>query len=406
MQGDRTCPKCGQMIPRGTADCPFCVNPILFNLRRETLLLLSLLGIGVLFVATAFLARAYHRQERALGGHWYNHGEADLKAGRPQAALSDFRIALYHASGDSIYQLRLAQALLDSGRLDEARIYLTRLWQANPADGEVNLELALLATRAGNIPQVVNYYHNAIDGVWPVGSGPRRLQLRQQLSEYLIDHNQRSEAIAELMALSAQTPNDAILKTQVGDLFLKAQDYGAALREFQRSLQINSKQPEAWKGAGQAALSSGRYREARDCFLRARRLAPRDKETAEMLETTGYILQTNPFDRRVSVAVRRRRVVAAFGLALNRLEECAKTVAQPLSGTPAPAPRTVLQQAYAEGIKMKPQITVNSLRLDPDLVDSTMNLVFHIEQITARQCGPPKGQDLALLLLANQNGGS
>ncbi len=406
MQGDRTCPKCGQLIPRGTADCPLCVNPVLFNLRRETLLLFSLLGMGVLFVATMFLVRSYHVQERALGGHWYTRGEADLKTGRPKAALSDFRTALYHASGNSIYQLRLAQALIDSGQLDEARVYLSRLWQVNPADGEVNLELAQLAMRAGDIPQVINYYHNAIDGVWPSGSGQRRLQLRQQLSEYLIDHNQRSEAIAELMALSAQTPNDAALKTRGADLFLKAQDYDAALKEFRRSLQINSRQAAAWEGAGQAAFLSGSYREARDYFIRALRLSPRDTETAKMLETTGYILQVNPFDRHVSVAARRRRVVAAFGLALSRLQGCAKTLAQTLPGPQPPSPQTDLQQAYAGLMKMKPQITEVSLRRDPDLVDFAMNLVFHIEQITAQQCGPPKGPDLALLLLANRNGGS
>src|SRR5487761_262770 len=114
MQGDRTCPKCGQLIPRGTTDCPLCANPVLFNLRRETLILISLILLGALFGVTALVARAYHVQQTALGGHWYTRGEADLKASRPQAALADFRTALYHASGNSIYQLRLAQALIDS----------------------------------------------------------------------------------------------------------------------------------------------------------------------------------------------------------------------------------------------------------------------------------------------------
>ncbi|MGH9355841.1 MAG: hypothetical protein ACRD10_06895, partial [Terriglobia bacterium] len=95
MLGDRICPKCGQLIPRGTADCPLCTNPLLFNLRRETLILLSLLFLGALFAATALLARAYHAQQRALGGHWYTRGESDLKGGRPHAALLDFRTALY-----------------------------------------------------------------------------------------------------------------------------------------------------------------------------------------------------------------------------------------------------------------------------------------------------------------------
>jgi len=405
MQGDKTCPKCGQIIPPGTAECPLCADPVLFNLRRETLLLLSLIGLGLLFGVTALLVRSYHVQQRALGGHWYTRGETDLKAGRPQAALLDFRTALYHASGNPAYQLRLAQALIDAGRRDEARTYLMRLWQSNPADGEVNLELAQLAMRENNIPQVINYFHNAIDGVWPDASKQRRLQLRQELCEYLIDHNLRTEALAELMALSAATPNDAQLRAQVAGLFLKAQDYDTALKEFRTSLQLDPKQAAAWKGAGQAAFSSGNYREARDYLIHAMRLTPRDTETDKMLETTENILQINPFDRRVSAAARRRRVVAAFGRAFNRLQECAKILGQPLQASSSP-PQTDLQQANAGAMKMKPQIKEAALRRNPDLADFAMNLVFSVEKSTAKQCGPPKGLDLALLLLASKNGGS
>ncbi|HLI30950.1 MAG TPA: tetratricopeptide repeat protein [Terriglobia bacterium] len=367
--------------------------------------MLSLIGLGLLFSVTALLVRAYHVQQRALGGHWYTRGETDLKAGHPQAALLDFRTALYHASGNSIYQLRLAQALIDSGRLDEARTYLMRLWQSNPADGEVNLELAQVAMRENNVPQIINYFHNAIDGVWPNSSKQRRLQLRQELCEYLIDHNRRTEALAELMALSAATPNDAPLRTQVAELFLKAQDYDTALKEFHTSLQLDPKQAEAWKGAGEAAFASGNYRKARDSLIRALRLAPRDEKATRLLKTTENILQINPFDRRVSAAARRRRVILAFGLGLNRLQECAKILGQPLQASSS-SQQTDLQQAYAAAMKMKPQIGEAALRRNPDLADFAMNLVFNIEQITAKQCGSPKGLDLALLLLASKNGGS
>ncbi|MGH9355347.1 MAG: hypothetical protein ACRD10_04385, partial [Terriglobia bacterium] len=116
-----------------------------------------------------------------------------------------------------------------------------------------------------------------------------------------------------------------------------------------------------------------------------------------------YILQINPFDRRVSVATRRHRVIAAFNLALDRLQECAKARGQPL---PASSKPTDLQQAYADATKMKPKITRASLRRDPDLTDFAMDLVFKVEQLTAKQCGPPKGLDMALLLLSTGNGGS
>ena len=37
---------------------------------------------------------------------------------------------------------------------------------------------------------------------------------------------------------------------------------------------------------------------------------------------------------------------------------------------------------------------------------SAMELVFEIEELTARDCGPPTDMDLALLLIARKRGGA
>jgi hypothetical protein len=54
----------------------------------------------------------------------------------------------------------------------------------------------------------------------------------------------------------------------------------------------------------------------------------------------------------------------------------------------------------------KPTVTEQSLRGNPDLVDSTMDLVFRIERQTAVPCGAPTGEDRALLLLAKLHEGN
>ncbi len=401
MQEDKICPKCGQMIPSDTSECPICANWLGFNLRRETLLLLCFILLGVLFVITGFVVKFYHAHEKALAEEWYQRGEARLAENKPQDAILDFRTALFHEGGNAHYQLRLAQALVASGHLEEARTYLMRLWQSDPASGPVNLELARLAMRRGDIPQVINYYHNAIDGVWQGVSEQQRRNLRESLCEYLIEHGRRAEAVAELMALSAETPDNPQLRTQVGDLYLKAQDYDSALKEFRRSLRLDRKQGAAWAGAGRAEFGMGNYRAARGYLTHALELDPKDADSARMLEMANRVLAIDPFERFVSTRVRRQRVIFAFQHALARMESCAQSRGENLN---ASTPQTDLQKLYASALKVKPKMREQILRRNPDLIDSAMALVFQTEQVIARQCGPPHGIDRALLLIAQKNG--
>lgn len=402
MEGDRVCERCGQVIPRGTPGCPNCRRMQRLDLQRETILLVTLLVIGVLFVITAFAVRLYHARERSLGGRWYTRGENNLVSGNAPAAVLDFRTALLHASDNPVYQLRLAQALISSNRLVEAQSYLLRLWEADPADGPVNLELAHLAMKQGNAQQVIRYFHSAIDGEWENVPPDHRRALRQELCEYLIARGQHAEALAELMALSSETPDNAALRTQVAALFLAAQDYDSALQQYKRSLSLSRRQPEAWEGAGEAAFHLGDYRAAREYLAHAISEHSSNPEARRLYDLAGEVLQLNPLDRRVPAAARRRRAIAAFNLAWNRLQSCAASQHENLQANP---PQTDLQKAYATASQMKPKVTEQNLRRDPDQFDETIHLAFDLERVSAQQCGAPQGADEALLLIA-QHGGS
>ncbi|MGH9378095.1 MAG: tetratricopeptide repeat protein [Terriglobia bacterium] len=382
-----------------------CANPLGFSLRRETLLLLCFGMLAVLFGVTGVLVKQYHARERALARQWYTRGEQKLSQGNPADAIPDFRTALFHSGQNPDYQLHLAQSLVASGHEEEARAYLIRLWESDPANGPVNLELARLAIRQADVPQVINYYHNAIDGVWPGDAHTERRDLRQDLCEYLIDHGHRTEALAELMALSSETPDDARLLTQVAGLFLKAQDYDSALKEYLRSLRRNRRQPAAWAGAGKAAFLMGDYRAARSYLSDALAENPSDAGSARLLATTDDVLETDPFDRRVPAETRRRRAVFDFEHALARLGACAKSQGQNLN---AASPQTNLQNLSAAAARMKPQMRESLLRNNPDLLDSAMSLVFQIEQAAASECSSPSGPsgiDRALLLIGQKNRG-
>ena len=143
MQGDRPCPRCGQLIPKGQEDCPHCAKPRgWWTVERETLMLASFVALVILFGITGVAANLYHSKQKALAQEWFAQGEKDLRARQAESALEDFRTALAYSPENALYRLRLAQALIASNRTDEARSHLLTLWRDEPGNGTVNLELA------------------------------------------------------------------------------------------------------------------------------------------------------------------------------------------------------------------------------------------------------------------------
>src|SRR5438874_13815775 len=112
-------------------------------LRRQPVMLAMLAALTVvLFVAVTGLSRAYHTQRDALGERWFSRGVADLSGRQYDRAVTEFRAALLYSRDNYTYQLNLAEALLGSNRTSEASTYLANLWERQPEDGLVNLELA------------------------------------------------------------------------------------------------------------------------------------------------------------------------------------------------------------------------------------------------------------------------
>ena len=170
MEPDRRCPRCGKIIPWGSEACPFCSERrgYFWSLRRDTFLALVVVVLILLFFITGFTVKRFHATEMSLAQHWYNQGEADLTSGQAEAALADFRNALTYSRDNSLFQLRLAQALVATGRVQEARTYLLSLREREPGNGPVNLELARLAVREHADSEAVQYFHDAVYSEWDV----------------------------------------------------------------------------------------------------------------------------------------------------------------------------------------------------------------------------------------------
>ena len=399
---DPVCPSCGQAFPPGITACPNCDVSIQVAIGRETTLLLTLPILLAFLAVTGFAARRFHARQQALAEVWSKRGQADLRRGHVNEAVEDFRTALVYWRGNDEDQLRLGQAFLAANRTEEARTYLVRLWDTNPASGNVNLELARLAAQEGDLTAAVSYFHSALDGVWNPSSAESRRAMRLELCNLLLEKGPRAEALAELTALSSETPDDPKLRTEVASLFLRGSYFRPALGEYLRSLRLDRHQPQAWRGAGEAAFRLGEYSLARQYLSRALSGHLKDAEAEQMFETAGWVLEMDPFAPSLTDRERRGRVIEAFRIGFERFEACAQSQR---IGFESSGPPTNLETALATASDWKKKVRESELRRNPDLMEKTMDQVYQIEKLAAQKCGEPASKDRALLLLAGRNGG-
>ncbi|MGP0019430.1 MAG: tetratricopeptide repeat protein [Candidatus Sulfotelmatobacter sp.] len=373
-------------------------------LRQQPVMLALLAGLAVIcFLAVTGLSRAYQAQRESLGSRWFSRGLTDLKAERFDSAVTEFRSALLYSPDDYAYQLNLAEALIGLKRTAEASTYLVNLWDREPEDGVVNLELARIAVQKEQTEQAQRYYHNAIYATWP-GDQPddqegKRRDARLELIEFLLRTKARARAESELIALAENIGEDAAQQQQVGDLFVRTLDYERAFAFYRQSLKSDRHNRAALAGAGLAAFELARYPEAHRYLQSAVAADSDDAESAALLKTTDLVLQMDPFQRQISVAQRNRIVVEAFAAAGERIKACGvqKSSAAAKSGQPN------LMESW---VKMKPRVTAAGLQRNPDLVESAMDLVFEIERESSVSCGAPAGTDQALLLIAKLHEGN
>lgn len=181
----------------------------------RTILVLAIVGLVPAFAGVQELVSGARDRRQHIALQWADRASRDLEAGRPLAAAEDFRIAQEYARDRSRYRLPLAHALLAAGRVLEARAQLLTLWSEMPGNGVVNLELGRLAARSGDVEGAIRYYHGAIDGAWDDNAPRERRRARVELARVLVEDGNQTQALAELIALSADPPKDPWIQQQM-----------------------------------------------------------------------------------------------------------------------------------------------------------------------------------------------
>lgn len=371
-------------------------------MRRPAVVLATLVVFAILgFSLVGHLVNRFGEQRKALSRHLYQRSLAEQRRGDSQDAIADLRAALDYDSDNFQYQLSLARLLRDSGNTPEAETYLINLWERDPQNGAVNLALARLFARQHLTQKAIQYYHNAMYGVWPENSDAERENIRREAVQYLIADKAYPDAQAELISWTTVLPPNNDLHLAVGDLFSEAHDYEHALEEYKEMLH-HGKNASALTGAGKAAYQLGRYHTAQNYLIEAERVEPQNKEVKQMLDTSSAVLDADPFMLRLSSKERNQRVQSAFAVAGERLQDCASAQKVDLKAAAASGNLPLLYQRWLV-LKNKDQKITSANAAD--VRDSMMDLVFDIEQQTQSICGPPTGKDEALLLLSQNPSG-
>jgi tetratricopeptide (TPR) repeat protein len=363
-----------------------------FHSRRSPVTLALLTGLAIIaFGIVGGLSRLYHAQQDALADRWAQRGSVDLHAGRFNAAAGDFRAALLYSRDSYANQLSLAEALIGLKKIDEASVYLTNLWDREPENGVVNLDLARIASAKNDTTRALRFYHNAIYATWPGDQEKASRNSRLELIDYLLRINANTQAQAELLALEANLPEGSPEQEHLGELFMRAQDAQHALATFKLAAAQNKQNHTALLGAGVAAFRLGLYPTAKRYLQDAVAQAPGDAQSAEWLRKTNDVLALDPYRRQVSSAERASIATSAFAVAGARLKACAQQNTEQVNW----------QDLEQQWNRLKPQVTPAGLRRNADMINTAMDLAVNIESKTNGVCGSPTEADTALLLVAN-----
>jgi predicted Zn-dependent protease len=354
------------------------------------LVIIVLLVAG--FILTGFIVRGHKARQQQLAQRWFSRGDRDLSRGASREAVDDFQTALAYAPENDAFRLKLALALMQAGREDEARVHLVSLWEARPGDSNVNLQLARVMARLGRSEEAVRYYHGAIYGVWDADPLAKRQAARFELAKYLLSTRRTNAAESELIALAAESPINPQSEVQLGDMLMEAGDPTRALSAYLHARK-GPHDATANLGAARASFALHRFREAREFARDAYRSDPRLEEASMLEQQADSILKADPQLDRLSPRDRAERAYKNYSAAAARLSGCSAAARDP-----------ILQQLLNGQQTQFKRLSASALLRDPDLLQQAIQWTYEVEKATEGVCGAPSGLDAALLILAHFQG--
>lgn len=362
---------------------------------RDSLRFLTLtLVAAVLGGVTTLLFRSFEAHREELAVRWAERGQQALAQGKSADAVKALRTSLTFRPDMRENQLALARALAADGRMDEAENYFLNLWQAQPGDGNINLDLARLKRQQNKPLDAIEYYRAAIFGTWPGDAPARRRDIRLELSTYLIERGQVKAALAELLIAAGNNP-DARSQLRIGDALAAAGDPKDAATAYRNVTDDTDLGATAQAKLGELCYLEGDYPCAADGLghaLRKRTWTDEQKQRMETMQQNAERLQALAMSHDLPSQLRADHLVQGARIATARIMSCMA------KSDTADAALNSLQGQWDALNTAKNRV---ALRHDDDLQDQYRALVFTSEKTAVSSCGAATGDDALLLYLAD-----
>jgi Tfp pilus assembly protein PilF len=359
---------------------------------REPLLVSILVLITILFSAlTHSYSQAYDHRRLALGVEWYERGNHELADKHPDAAVADYRTALFYDPQNPTYSLHLAEALTQANHTEQALNYYLSLWQSQPINGLVNLQIARLYARKGENVAAERYFNGAVFGDWSENAADNRRAASLELIHFYLDRGDMGHAESQLILLSGNLPEDPDWHTRVAELYLRVGDAQRAFDQYREALRLNPNYLPALHGAGEAALRMGNFHDAESYLARAVRMDPANPSGKQLLQVVQAVTSLNPYERGIPEAEKIRRTLRAFDVIGNRLESCG-----------GQTPTSSVGGYYTKWKDLKAAANARFLTQHPEEIEALLDFTASAEKIAQSHCGEGKPEDAALLAIAQQ----
>ncbi len=261
-----------------------------------------------------FLARTETRETEAEARHYHKSGMALLKAGKPAEAVDPLNHAHVLDRDNQNYEMDLAQALLDSGKLAEAGAMLSDLLERSPNDGQANLLEARLMLRHNNFPEAEAYYHRAIFGIWPGSDEQHRVDVKLELAGVLAGRGDKQALLSELLDFGPQAMENPAVERKVALWYMDAGSPQRAAAVYRSLLQQEPGDKSAAAGLGEAELTVGNYRAAESAFSKA--------GEDDRAWVAGEVAALDPTPRTLSSAEKFRRSQRVLQMTRDTLAQC------------------------------------------------------------------------------------
>lgn len=362
---------------------------------RDGLMFLSLTVVSLLMAGvTTLLFRSFEAHRQDLANQAAARGVVALQAGRSAEAVEDFRSSLEYRRGDRDTQLALARALAADGKVDQAESYFLNLWQAQPGNGQINLELARVKRKQGKLLDAIQYYRAAVFGTWSGDAPKRRRDIRLELSAYLLEKGQPRAARAELLIASGNNP-DAATQFRIAELLEKAGDAGDALTDYRNAAADKHLAAMAFQKITALCYAMDDYacvQTSAQKWMTQAGVGADDKAQAEALKRNAARLEEMSLAPNLPEQERLRHLLGDGRIVERRLEACK-----------AGAPSSQFNDLQAGWRQLNSARNRNGMSSSDALRAQYQAEIFRMEHALNALCGAAGGDDELLLSMEAQS---